>query len=840
MELNIFNGGLNLLKNERKIGLNECTDVVSADIASGSVASLPERQFVQLDVNPVFLEYQNKVVSADGDTQIARMHNQLFRSDGVAPRYTDGKLIDGRLKWMEMGIAKPTTTISVNIVEVDVGSVIYTYEEDATLMGALQKNYTYRYLFIIDGIPTTSEFTTDNEHEAHRLYIDYSNVVGTVTAVYRLVSGTYIEIKDSVNADKKFVDFDVAAGTYPFEKGTKRIVTDVHAAATLFSNISWSGSGKATVTFGVTAWTTSPALTLDFATGNHGNLVVDGVYTIGQVIKVVDDIRVDGMKKFIVRHDFGYWPLATMEIRHDGYYIKEIHASLVNTPRAVILDKSASYANGIGDSLLASIGDKDLRGELEYALTFETDAGVETAIGPISTIIHSDGQAINIIIPAMDQPSTDVNKVNLYRRNSGLYSGGTSFLYVKQFALADLPVTYTDNTKIEDLGRLMPPRTIVPLPRDVRFFTEHRGRLFCATKGYTIITDVYTPDSANEYPTTPNNGDIYTASGLSADGYTYAEGTLAGETILNNMKIVYLNSEWTMHASDDDLQDYSKYFTVLWSNLGRPNEWDGLNFLNVSHGVTGLCSISNGLVVYSNTTTYIILNAETSNFTYRKLSGTQGCINDKSIQEWNGMAICASSDGISIADGGKVQLVSYNKLGLINMENNITSSAVVGEDYFLLLKTGFILRMNLLDMTFSYIDALDYSGLGEMYGKLYATRFTKLYEIEFRASTEKSVLIAGDIEVAKRTMAYRTGKVTDNAISNLKEYDKVRVNFEGKGFCTVFIDDEVVLLLEALVDGVTTLGIPNEFNKGYSIQFEVTGVGKLHSIEYTLRGRENA
>jgi len=91
-----------------------------------------------------------------------------------------------------------------------------------------------------------------------------------------------------------------------------------------------------------------------------------------------------------------------------------------------------------------------------------------------------------------------------------------------------------------------------------------------------------------------------------------------------------------------------------------------------------------------------------------------------------------------------------------------------------------------------------------------------------------------------RYYSITTGLITESAISNLKEYDKIRICISGNASISVIIDTNIVLFNIKLKDGVNTIGIPNERNKGYSIQFKIGGVGALHNIEYSVRGRENA
>ncbi len=847
-EINLFNGGLNTFKDARKLEVNECTDIINADVSSGSVSSLPQAIFNQVEVEPTFLEYQHRVVSARGElVDFTKMHQYLFKSNGVGPRFTSGDRDpeSDRLIWHEMGIDTPTKQVKVGKLTTD--KVQFHYGKYPGTVGAIQNNTAYTYMFEVDGVLVTQTFTSDSSHAGQAIQVDTSALPGILTGCWRKVKGNYYEL-DAAKTGRVFKDFalDIRTMNYPIDKKTLAVHPFMFRGPIALT-ADWKGNGTALV--GLPGGGNSK---VNFYTGawEPKQLLNPVTYTILTHTGTVDDVRVKGMKMFRCNVFYAYqvWSAyMNVLIRYDGYFI-ESHSqgTLVNTPRVLMLNP-ADNNDGIGDDInMASVKERHMKGEFEYAITYASASGEETAIGPISSVISSDGEAIVVDVPGepdLEEPAfvgidAEIAYINLYRRNSGIYSGGTSFLLVRKFTVAEVPMTIVDYTKIENLGKLMPSRTVIPTPDDILYFTEHKGRLFGATKGYVIKDENYTPAVGSDYPPAPNAVDDVFIIGKLTEPYTYTEGTLAGQTVENGDRIRYTIKSWILYNKESDIIDVENYFSVMWSNLGKPLEWDGMNFLNVSYNITGMSSCANGLIIYSPSKTYVLTNTETNNFNYRKVSGTQGCVNNNSIQEWQGNVICASAEGLSMTNGGEVKLVSYQKLGLVNLADRIRSSAVVGEDYFLLFDTGVILRYNLTSNIFSYIEAMDFEGIAHMNGKLYGTLHTDMYLIPFKVEAEN--YLEGKISPRpRRTFSYKSGEISESSLANQKEYDKVRVNMEGDGYITIYIDGKEIIVNAPLTPLVTIIGIPNEKNKGYSITFEVSGVGILHCIEYSVKGRDN-
>jgi len=323
----------------------------------------------------------------------------------------------------------------------------------------------------------------------------------------------------------------------------------------------------------------------------------------------------------------------------------------------------------------------------------------------------------------------------------------------------------------------------------------------------------------------------------SSKTWNYTTGELKDKTIYADETILNKDDAWVL--TKGLANNYLDYLTIRWSNQGQPLTWDVSGWLNMDKPVTGIGTTSNGILIFSQYEVYSLLGTELEPFTLRLVSASSGCVDFRSIQTWKGICIFASIDGVCITDGGDVTLLTYPKLGISPMTQSaslqqsisdslIVSSAVVGNTYFLLYKSGYILKIDLDTDIISYISAHDLVGIGQVNGRLGGASYDKnLFNLRH--------LIAGD-----KQYALTTGKKSDGDLTNLKEYDKVRVMVGGYAYVTITIDSTDVISNYRVEEGVTIIGIPNENCKGYSIQFTVTGVGKLQDINYTVKGRDNA
>lgn len=857
----MFDGGINKFRDSRKLALNESLDITNANIVSGSLSSIPREEYIDSNVGSVFMEYKDSIISGEGKyLSFTKMNNLLFRSDGNEMQSTDNsKDIYGNTIWRSVGIETPDISVSVGgeVLKLDC-NISYVSNSISQGTTSIQE---YQYIFVIDDIPYEYVFKCTRECSAVRLTPKNVPYKFKTIKVYRRAddSSTYY----LASADSSMVDI----GFTDFERGSYTDFVSPYRGKTLLSkfvfyttsrtqyigvnSITFKGDGIATID---RLYSSNIGLYLEYGTvlaefnfrlGSvkfADDMSLDSLNSMERIygkfkaVKIYSQDRNNGLYKFVLEASsevYQYYVynngslvdrITGYEIWPDGVRFRQVDKDNAEdatyfTENEINLSWDTVDCGRTLDSLhTAESYSTHMVGEFKYKLTYETEDGIETAGGPESTEIISSGGAIRITIPKVNDPNAKY--VKLYRKSS--YEGvGSDYLYMLRFD-ASMEHTYYDNTTIDELGGLIPLSTTIQVPDDLLFLTYYKGRLFGITKGYTIVDEDYNP-LVEEYPSNPLEGSIYVFNGTS---YTYVSGILKGTKIYTGSKLLYKDSTWKVFQKDESIQNYDDYHTLLYSELGRPTEWLGLSFINFPEPITGLGTCSNGLIIYHKFSSKLLTGTDTDTFSVRDISASQGCINHKSIQEWKDTSICLSKEGLIATDGGSVELITYRKLG-IYQPNDILSSAIVGNDYFLLQDDGYILRYNLQDFTIVTYYKPNIIGLNMIDGSLYMVdRSSICYKFEYSLSGTDEYHIL-------------TGKITDGAIANLKEYDKVRVVIEGYAYINIYIDGKIVAHRVKLTNGLNTVGIPNEKNKGLYIQFGLRGSGKLHSIEYKVGGRTN-
>ena len=93
---------------------------------------------------------------------------------------------------------------------------------------------------------------------------------------------------------------------------------------------------------------------------------------------------------------------------------------------------------------------------------------------------------------------------------------------------------------------------------------------------------------------------------------------------------------------------------------------------------------------------------------------------------------------------------------------------------------------------------------------------------------------------AQTTYTYHTGNLTEGAYTNLKLYDELYFVVTGTHTVKVYI--YTILVNTFTLTEQTTpirLAVPQEFQRGSAIRFELSGIGTIKEIEYKAQGRQN-
>lgn len=303
---------------------------------------------------------------------------------------------------------------------------------------------------------------------------------------------------------------------------------------------------------------------------------------------------------------------------------------------------------------------------------------------------------------------------------------------------------------------------------------------------------------------------------------TSSDNTLSGNSVLDSF-----NNYPAPYGLDHLIEINSMMFGAVdnilhFSDVAFPDYWSPFYTISFNREITGIGEVPNGILVFTEYETFIVTGNSPSTLSKYLLSGSQGCISNRTVQYSDNMLVWASTDGICVSTGGNITVISKDKLGDIAI-SDIKGSAVHDQVYYL-----------------SYEDttlALDF-GLGMIYKNFsvspdgfYVTNDTLYYSLD-------ELLYSFGTGDSPKSLHWRSGKATENSISLFKNYKDIYVYCVGTVQFIVYIDGTEVYN-EVLSDGCNDIKVPQSYKNGYSIEFEVIGTGIVEEIEFKSEKRQN-
>lgn len=271
--------------------------------------------------------------------------------------------------------------------------------------------------------------------------------------------------------------------------------------------------------------------------------------------------------------------------------------------------------------------------------------------------------------------------------------------------------------------------------------------------------------------------------------------------------------------------------TLRFTNPGEPEYWPAAYSLIFPLTITGLAAVSNGVLVMTATSTYLVTGTGPLLLSVQLLSGDQGCVDAKSVQVYKGNAIWVSGDGICVSPGSEVEVISKDKLGKLSL-GTIRSSVLFDEVYYVTHTNNSCFAVDFrfgapIFKTLKFAEATA-NNLLTMYRSHTALYFTTV------GGQYKP--FAGSVNA---TMRYKSPRFIEGRATENKTYKKVFFYVEGEVTLKVYINNELVMTRVCpanTVDSVT-VQVPQAQQRGFFIQFEVEGTGQIYELEYLAQGR---
>lgn len=277
---------------------------------------------------------------------------------------------------------------------------------------------------------------------------------------------------------------------------------------------------------------------------------------------------------------------------------------------------------------------------------------------------------------------------------------------------------------------------------------------------------------------------------------------------------------------------------VYFSEYGDPHNWSAVSYIIMPEEITALGSTYNGLLMFARSRIDVLIGVDLATYQTRLVSKTEGCVSFRSLQEAEGVVVFLSANALCSCDGTRVTNISEELLGDIFTFTHdfklqdVSSSAYINKVYTIATNYFFLvmdLRRGVKFYSFSDNSYAreGYDSITASTGTIYGHRAGATYSL---ASSKALALLE-----------YKSGDNTEGGVTNLKEYDKVRVTFTGVFEIIIYIDGKEVQRkdITAAYKDMTVIGIPKKHQRGLQITYSVAGVGVVYGFDYTVIGRAN-
>lgn len=263
---------------------------------------------------------------------------------------------------------------------------------------------------------------------------------------------------------------------------------------------------------------------------------------------------------------------------------------------------------------------------------------------------------------------------------------------------------------------------------------------------------------------------------------------------------------------------------LVFSTIGKPEYWPAAFEIDFASDLKGILPIAAGILVFTENSTRLIVGSNATEFKKLKVTDEQGSISHLSGKTVKTIPVWLSKDGFCTFVNGGVEVLSKDKLGKQTL--SVKNAVVHDEIYYVCLTDGTLLAMDarygliFKDLAFSSNIGNIHVYNDTLYGRVSETLCT--------------LLDGSDL-----SMNYLSPVFTEDVHSMAKVYNTVYVRANGTFTIDIYISGTVIHTDNISGDDIFELKIPQESQRGFSIQFGITGTGIIYEIEYKVLGRQN-
>lgn len=248
---------------------------------------------------------------------------------------------------------------------------------------------------------------------------------------------------------------------------------------------------------------------------------------------------------------------------------------------------------------------------------------------------------------------------------------------------------------------------------------------------------------------------------------------------------------------------------------GYPQYWPAENYFEFFEDVTSLVNIPEGLLIFTENSTNLLVGSDALSYNLIPIERSLGSINHKATVPAKTGAIVLSHDGFYFATANGLESISIPALG--QQVFDVVKAIWLNNIYYAQLSNG---KTIVYDLRFSpiwyYLDFATNSLVTD-YEDLFYIKLGQLYKA-----------FDGDLE----TFTYKSGRLTEGAISVNKQYNKVYAFVDGTFDISLSLDGSVVNAFTVATTDSVQLTPEHTQQRGFYFEIEISGVGEVLEINF--------
>jgi hypothetical protein len=272
---------------------------------------------------------------------------------------------------------------------------------------------------------------------------------------------------------------------------------------------------------------------------------------------------------------------------------------------------------------------------------------------------------------------------------------------------------------------------------------------------------------------------------------------------------------------------FGTFYGVLGTKLyytkgdGYAQYWPRTNYFELFEPITSIASIAGGLLIFTKTSTSLLVGSDAATFALIVLDKTIGCISHACTVSTGSTALFLSSHGLCAATTSGVDHVTLPILGSQQLAS--VCAVYVNKCYYLQLTSG-----RLLCLDFRYGTTIYYLDFASTY---------------ITTDNEALFLVSGGVfkqafTGAPASYSYATGLLTEGEYTNLKSYNKFYLRSTGDVTVSIQIDGDVVLTKALSGDATHEITPPQQHRRGYGLKLAFSGTGTVFEVVTSPTARE--